>query len=452
MIFPHLSSWTSTSVALHNAGLGAFPSPPRWEATLRAALGDLLQRPAGHRITVTAKHRLEATRVPTSTVFETESITVGRDPKCELVLPEAAIPRFHARLHFKQGQLYVEDLGSSIGTQIGERRLTPNKLEPIQAGDGLVVFPYSIECRVEQLWEPDPRFHLAPVVSDRWMWGHVDTSGLIGCAARVQPGGECIWLGVGQRVIEAAMCAVFGTEQLDLAGLLETDAGCLDFILTACLERCNAEFAWPLRLEWLRWGVPPPLANSTRGVLLETAVLLRGVGGTVRLFIPEPVVAELPRQAAPPESPAFAGVPLPCTWQLAELALGSSEAASLDEGDVVLIEPAPLLRIDRASLGWKCVGAGDNFSAFRFDKPLERIASLSTDLEFTEVPVSLQVILARKEYTLGELRALAPGAVIDLERDDAAPVQLAVNGKILGDGELVRIDNRLGVKVLGWRA
>jgi flagellar motor switch/type III secretory pathway protein FliN len=52
--------------------------------------------------------------------------------------------------------------------------------------------------------------------------------------------------------------------------------------------------------------------------------------------------------------------------------------------------------------------------------------------------------------TLAELNRLTPGSIVELDREKTEAVQLAVNGKITGTGELVEIDGRLGVRIASW--
>ena len=43
-------------------------------------------------------------------------VQVGRDPRCEVVIPDPTVSRQHARLALDGEELVVEDLGSSGGT------------------------------------------------------------------------------------------------------------------------------------------------------------------------------------------------------------------------------------------------------------------------------------------------------------------------------------------------
>ncbi|WP_129664365.1 FHA domain-containing protein FhaB/FipA [Phytoactinopolyspora endophytica] len=51
-------------------------------------------------------------------------VTFGRGDECTLPLADEYISTQHARLRFHEGQWYVEDLGSTNGTYVGNERLT----------------------------------------------------------------------------------------------------------------------------------------------------------------------------------------------------------------------------------------------------------------------------------------------------------------------------------------
>ncbi len=51
-------------------------------------------------------------------------VTVGRDPSCEISCPEVpSLSRVHARIVFDDGAITVEDLGSTNGTFVNDRRI-----------------------------------------------------------------------------------------------------------------------------------------------------------------------------------------------------------------------------------------------------------------------------------------------------------------------------------------
>lgn len=68
------------------------------------------------------------------------------------------------------------------------------------------------------------------------------------------------------------------------------------------------------------------------------------------------------------------------------------------------------------------------------------------------LPLRLHVVLGEREFTLSEIQSLSPGTIVELETAKSDPVRLMVNGRVLGEGELVDVDGNLGVRVLRWRS
>lgn len=64
-----------------------------------------------------------------------------------------------------------------------------------------------------------------------------------------------------------------------------------------------------------------------------------------------------------------------------------------------------------------------------------------------DVPVKLTVELGSSEMTLRELLELDLGSVVQLDRPASAAVDLFVNGKLVGRGEVVVADNNFGIRV-----
>ena len=50
--------------------------------------------------------------------------TIGRDPSNSIHLENPAVSRFHAKLYRQGWEFYIEDLGSSNGTFLNERRVS----------------------------------------------------------------------------------------------------------------------------------------------------------------------------------------------------------------------------------------------------------------------------------------------------------------------------------------
>ncbi|VTU22817.1 Yop proteins translocation protein Q [Variovorax sp. PBL-H6] len=64
------------------------------------------------------------------------------------------------------------------------------------------------------------------------------------------------------------------------------------------------------------------------------------------------------------------------------------------------------------------------------------------------VPVRLTFDLGDREIALAELQTLQPGYLFNLGRDPRGSVNIRANGRLIGEGELVDIEGRIGVCVL----
>jgi len=65
-----------------------------------------------------------------------------------------------------------------------------------------------------------------------------------------------------------------------------------------------------------------------------------------------------------------------------------------------------------------------------------------------DVTVAMVVELGRVMVSAADIMGLRPGQVIELSRSPGEPVDLVVDGKRIGKGELVEIDGELGVRIL----
>jgi pSer/pThr/pTyr-binding forkhead associated (FHA) protein len=62
-------------------------------------------------------------------------MVVGRDPDCDIVIPERQISRHHARFFTNSEGIFVEDLNSKNGTHVNGQRVK----EPVQLKDGDII-------------------------------------------------------------------------------------------------------------------------------------------------------------------------------------------------------------------------------------------------------------------------------------------------------------------------
>jgi flagellar motor switch protein FliN len=65
-----------------------------------------------------------------------------------------------------------------------------------------------------------------------------------------------------------------------------------------------------------------------------------------------------------------------------------------------------------------------------------------------DVPVEISVEIGRTRMAIGELLSLSKGSIIELNKVAGESVDIYVNGKLLGKGEIVVVNERLGVRIM----
>lgn len=111
------------SPALATSSNGSQPKAARKEG----------ERSSGLRLKVLAPPQREG-----ATFDLGEEITIGRAPGCGIPLDDDSyISNLHARVFTRDGTVWVEDLGSTNGTFVNERRIS--KATPLHRGDRLQV-------------------------------------------------------------------------------------------------------------------------------------------------------------------------------------------------------------------------------------------------------------------------------------------------------------------------
>ncbi|MGH8972357.1 MAG: FHA domain-containing protein [Acidimicrobiia bacterium] len=84
-------------------------------------------------------YQLRMVEPPTAQVFPlSEEVTIGRAPGCSVALADDTfVSQLHARVYVRDGQPFVEDLGSTNGTFLNQSRLT--KTMRLRRGDRLQI-------------------------------------------------------------------------------------------------------------------------------------------------------------------------------------------------------------------------------------------------------------------------------------------------------------------------
>lgn len=64
-----------------------------------------------------------------------------------------------------------------------------------------------------------------------------------------------------------------------------------------------------------------------------------------------------------------------------------------------------------------------------------------------DVPVSVSAELGRSVIKIKDLLNLSPGSVVELERIAGEPVDLMVNGVLIGKGDVVVVNENFGLRI-----
>jgi pSer/pThr/pTyr-binding forkhead associated (FHA) protein len=73
------------------------------------------------------------------------TLQVGRAEACQIRLPDTYASSFHARIYSRDGSWHIEDLGSTNGTYLNQRRITaPAEL---RAGDKVKIGKTTLDLR-----------------------------------------------------------------------------------------------------------------------------------------------------------------------------------------------------------------------------------------------------------------------------------------------------------------
>ncbi|HHE6471136.1 TPA: YscQ/HrcQ family type III secretion apparatus protein [Providencia rettgeri] len=152
-------------------------------------------------------------------------------------------------------------------------------------------------------------------------------------------------------------------------------------------------------------------------------------------------------------------VPSNLSWPIS-LSLGYSlvqlkTLEQIEPGDVLLIQN----RLSEVScytqkLGlFQYVDGGVIMESQNFNEVEETYSDVSTVDSIQKmgmVPVKMEFILHRKNLSLSELQCIYEGQVLSLPNESETRVEVRVNDVLLGYGELVQLDDSLGVEITKW--
>ena len=251
--------------------------------------------------------------------------------------------------------------------------------------------------------------------------------------------------------------------------------GLLSFVFARALDRLDARpgplGAWDLTID--RVG-PDPFDPRDLGPIVtwRWPARLGEVAGSIRLWLPESILARLGAAPPPAIEPGPSHAALAATWHAEAGTITLVRGLSrLKPGAVLPIDgmalrgtvatpegPIALACRDRDGRSWFDVEAVPNGSGARVTlrsalhrEPTPReplpVNPTPTNAGPADVPVTLVVELGRVNLALSRLADLKPGDVVELGRHSREPVELTSNGKLVARGELVQIDTELGVRV-----
>ncbi len=179
-------------------------------------------------------------------------------------------------------------------------------------------------------------------------------------------------------------------------------------------------------------------SEPAAALAIELTVTAGHVSGRARLLLPPAALRAL--RGAPAWDGAAAGLRMVASLRGGEAALGREELAALATGDVVVLdgtaEPRALVLPGGARL------------AGRLEDGAFHVEEIDMTDRMAQLPVVLEVELARVEITLAELARLEPGATLPLALDRRGIVTLRAGERALGRGELVDVDGAIGVRIV----
>jgi len=163
------------------------------------------------------------------------------------------------------------------------------------------------------------------------------------------------------------------------------------------------------------------------------------------------------------ENAADSDLPAPLRLCVGETVLSMARLSGINAGDIILITQPYLDAQGALTLIYAVRGQRSLKIAARLESDLITITAPATfrndtdmsdhDSESDErvsldqLPVKLSFDVGTKTLTLAELQSLTPGATFTIDRPAQEYLTIRANGAVIGSGQLVEIDGRLGVAV-----
>ena len=314
-----------------------------------------------------------------------------------------------------------------------------------------------------------------------------------------------IYLHVDQGSTLELIARMFGSDRKDTraaGALADAEIGVMSYVLLKLLSQ-TAELGWPdLELTEAEsdTGIwKSKLLESTHIYSFDVGIGIGGRGGIARIAVPlslldfaplTPSNWSLPAQLSEltRRFDALSHLRTEYIALVAELDLNTEEQASLKEGDIVLLDEHELswegdelrgqikLQIKdkpRAEIIGQLLQTATGSDALEISllpqynareddtmsdeetpevtEPVEehtQVANLpQTETLLREVPAPVSIELGRLELNASEVARLRQGQILKLPRNSDDPVNLVVKNEVFAQGELVRVDGELGVRI-----
>jgi type III secretion protein Q len=430
--------------------------------------------------------------------------TVGRKRENHLVLAEVGVSGLHAQLQFTD-RWEILDLGSVNGTAVNGKWLEKNIPQALKSGDVITIMSTDVLFKIPDPVIGPPQVSLVFVgleTPDRLPPAGTLADALVGVAGSphmihlLAPSSLVrVWL-------ESLVGTHFGGEVLGQP-LSDVERGLYEFLLLKFIQTAHRNLL-PGQAEGLYLaGVesPPAACLPVAGTAVARFLFrFQDRQGELRVLIPEAALESWTERlapagmGAPPGDDYWRRLAEPWNWLAtpAAVMLGGveftlPELLSLEPGDVILLPPGGpagnpdegLNGLVRLCFHSECAIRGHaqlapkdgayqlTLKEFVFEtteEPMPQNPPTKTGTEPAPEPaaakpgapgelvkdltVTLAVELDRIPLSLEELLRLSPGQVLQLEKTPGDPVDLCVDGRNVGRGQLVRINNELGVKIL----
>lgn len=197
--------------------------------------------------------------------------------------------------------------------------------------------------------------------------------------------------------------------------------------LTARLERAWRTCLQPVRLE----RTAPDLRLEAEHHDFRALLAVRAEG----------TVDRLPPAPSPDR---IAMVPVPVEWRLTGPVVAAERLMRLCSGDVILLSATPRVTLAGATARW--AGRADLRARTAVLDGKEGDAMTMADERWTEARTPVELVIDGGALPVGQLAALAPGAVLPLDlAGSVVPVTVRAGGVSIGSGELVAVGDAFGV-------